>query len=118
MNTFSATCATVSTRVPGVEPNNFGRWAEQPAYAEPGRSVGAVADRFDFREDDSNYYEQPGDLFRLMTGEQQQALFDNTARAVKGARRETVEKHILHCGKADPAYGEGVRKACEAIGAL
>ncbi|MFD4643464.1 catalase [Lentzea sp. NPDC058436] len=104
--------------VPGVEPNNFGRWAEQPAYAEPSQGVGAVADRFDFREDDSNYYEQPGDLFRLMTGEQQQALFDNTARAIKGARRETVERHIAHCAKADPAYGEGVRKACEAVGAL
>lgn len=21
--------------VPGVEPNSFGQWAEQPAYAEP-----------------------------------------------------------------------------------
>lgn len=104
--------------VPGIEPNNFGRWAEQPAYAEPALAAGGVADRFDFREDDSNYYEQPGDLFRLMTGEQQQALFDNTARAIKGARKETVERHISHCVQADPAYGEGVRKACEAIGAL
>ena len=104
--------------VPGVQPNNFGRWAEQPAYAEPAQAVGATADRFDFREDDSNYYEQPGNLFRLMTGDQQQALFDNTARAIKGARRETVERHVSNCAKADPAYGEGVRKACEAIGAL
>ncbi|HEX7303057.1 catalase [Lentzea sp.] len=104
--------------VPGIQPNNFGRWAEQPAHAEPAQAVGAVADRFDFREDDDNYFEQPGNLFRLMTGEQQQALFENTARAIKGARRETVEKHVFHCGQADPAYGEGVRKACEAIGAL
>ena len=73
---------------------------------------------FDFRQDDDNYFEQPGDLFRLMTGEQQQRLFDNTARAIKGARRQTVEKHIANCGRADVAYGEGVRKACEALGAL
>ncbi|MCG8926397.1 catalase [Lentzea sp. CC55] len=104
--------------VPGVQPNNSGRWAEQPAYAEPAQAVGATADRFDFREDDSNYHEQPGNLFRLMTGDQQQALFDNTARAIKGARRETVERHVSNCAKVDPAYGEGVRKACEAIGAL
>ncbi|MGI5499086.1 catalase-related domain-containing protein [Lentzea sp. CA-135723] len=45
-------------------------------------------------------------------------MFDNTARAIKGARRETVERHIAHCAQADPAYGEGVRKACEANGAL
>jgi len=53
-----------------------------------------------------------------MTGEEQQRLFDNTARAIKGARPETVEKHIENCTQADPAYGEGVRKACEALGAL
>jgi catalase len=104
--------------VAGVEPNNFGRWAEQPAYADPAESIGATADHFDFREDDDNYFEQPGDLFRLMTGDEQQRLFENTARAIKGARHETVEKHIANCTQADPAYGEGVRKACEAFGAL
>ncbi|PRY39480.1 catalase [Umezawaea tangerina] len=104
--------------VPGVEPNSFGRWGEQPAFAEPAMAVGGTADRFDFREDDDNYFEQPGDLFRLMTQEQRQALFDNTARSIKGALAETVERHIAHCAKADPAYGAGVRKACEVIGAL
>jgi catalase len=53
-----------------------------------------------------------------MTGDEQQRLFDNTARAIKGARHQTVEAHIEHCTQADPAYGEGVRKACEALGAL
>jgi hypothetical protein len=43
---------------------------------------------------------------------------DNTARAIKGARVETVEMHITNCGKADPAYGAGVREACERLGAL
>jgi catalase len=104
--------------VAGVEPNNFGRWAEQPAYADPAESIGSTADHFNFREDDDNYFEQPGDLFRLMTGDEQQRLFDNTARAIKGARHETVETHIANCTQADPAYGEGVRKACEAFGAL
>jgi catalase len=104
--------------VPGVEPNNFGRWAEQPAFADPAQAVGGTADRFDFRQDDDNYFEQPGDLFRAMTEEQRQVLFDNTARSINGARKETVERHIANCGQADPAYGAGVRKACEAIGAL
>jgi len=56
--------------------------------------------------------------FIKMTGDEQQRLFDNTARAIKGARHETVETHIANCTQADPAYGEGVRKACEALGAL
>ncbi|MFF4903039.1 catalase [Streptomyces sp. NPDC001068] len=102
---------------PGIEPNSYGRWQEQPAYREPSQAVGAFADRFDFRTDDDNYFEQPGDLFRLMTPEQRQSLFENTARAINGACRPTVERHIHHCTQADPAYGEGVRKAIEALAA-
>jgi catalase len=104
--------------VPGVEPNNYGRWAEQPSYADPALPIGSSADRFDFREDDDDYFTQPGILFRLMTAAQQQELFDNTARAIKGARVETVEQHIANCTKADPAYGAGVREACQRLGAL
>ncbi len=101
--------------VPGIEPNSYGRWAEQPQYAEPGLAVGDYADRFNYREDDDNYYEQPGDLFRLMTPAQQQVLFENTARAIDGASDATVERHIGHCTKADPAYGAGVRQAIDAL---
>lgn len=53
-----------------------------------------------------------------MTGDEQQRLFENTARAIKGARTQTIERHIANCSHADPAYGEGVRTACEALGAL
>ncbi|RYE74812.1 MAG: catalase, partial [Myxococcales bacterium] len=100
---------------PGIQPNNFGGWPEQPEYSDPAQAVGATADRFNYREDDDNYFEQPGDLFRLMDADQQQALFDNTARAIDGASQTSIEKHIEHCTKADPAYGEGVRKAIEAL---
>lgn len=102
---------------PGIEPNSYGRWQEQPTYRDPAQAVGAVADRFNYREDDDNYFEQPGNLFRLMTAEQQQVLFENTARAINGASEQTVARHIANCTKADPAYGEGVRKAIEALAA-
>lgn len=102
-------------RVPGIEPNSYGRWQEQPAYAEPALGVGANADRFDYREDDDNYFQQPGDLFRLMDADEQQRLFANTARAINGASEATIERHISNCTQADPAYGEGVRKAIEAL---
>ncbi|MET7993463.1 catalase [Amycolatopsis sp. NPDC005232] len=104
--------------VPGVEPNNFGRWQEQPSYADPAQAVGSTADHFNFREDDDDYFTQPGNLFRLLSADEQQRLFENTARAIKGARKETVQRHIDNCAKADPAYGEGVQKACEVLGAL
>ncbi len=105
-------------RIPGIEPNSYGRWADQPGYAESAMPVGSAADHFDFRDDDQDYFTQPGDLFRLMKPAQRQALFDNTARAVSGALPATVERHIEHCAKADPDYGDSVRRACQAIGAI
>ncbi|WP_113716028.1 catalase [Arthrobacter dokdonensis] len=105
-------------RTPSIEPNSYSRWSQQSAYAEPAHAVGAVADRFNYREDDANYFEQPGILFReKMTEEQRQVLFENTARAIDGASQATIERHIYNCTQADPAYGEGVRKAIEALAA-
>jgi cation transport ATPase len=37
-----------------------------------------------------------------MTAEQQQVLFDNTARAMRGVPQEIQERGIGHCAKADP----------------
>jgi len=54
---------------------------------------------------------QPGLLFRLMTPEQKQTLFDNTARAMRDAPEEIKLRHIANCVKADPAYGVGVAMA-------
>ena len=98
------------------EPNSYGQWAEQPQFREPALAVGSTADRFDYRADDDNYFEQPGNLFRLMSPAQQQVLFENTARAIAGVPQEIQQRHIDHCTQADPAYGEGVAKAIAAIG--
>ena len=69
------------------------------------------AGHWDFREDDDNYFEQPGLLFNLMDEEQQQLLFENTARNMTGVEKHIQIRHIKHCYQADPAYGEGVAKA-------
>ena len=73
-------------------------------------TIQGAADHWNHREDD-DYYSQPGNLFRLMSKEQQQRLFDNTARSIGGATREIQLRHIANCHKADPAYAEGVAKA-------
>jgi catalase len=46
-----------------------------------------------------------------MTAQQQQLLFENTARAMGDSRMEVKQRHIANCAKADPAYGAGVAKA-------
>lgn len=42
---------------------------------------------------------------------QQQALFENTARAMGDAPIEIKRRHVANCTKCDPAYGAGVAKA-------
>jgi catalase len=93
------------------EPNSFGEWQEQPEFREPPLELHGAADNWDFREDDSDYYTQPGKLFRLMSKEQQQVLFENTARAMGDAPEFIKIRHIGNCMKADPAYGKGVADA-------
>ena len=46
-----------------------------------------------------------------MTSEQQQVLFENTARQIGGAERFIQERHISNCYKADPEYGKGIANA-------
>ena len=93
------------------EPNSNGAWKDQPDFSEPPLKLSGDADRWKYPCDDADYYEQPGKLFRVMTPEQQEALFGNTARAMHGVPREIQIRHIYNCSKADPAYGKGVADA-------
>ncbi|NLM29737.1 MAG: catalase [Methanomicrobiales archaeon] len=95
----------------GYDPNSFGEWQEQPEYREPLLELSGMAGAWNFREDDSDYYTQPGKLFRLMSPAQQQVLFENTARAMEGVPDFIKIRHIENCSKADPAYGKGVADA-------
>ncbi|MBV8472762.1 MAG: catalase [Hyphomicrobiales bacterium] len=96
---------------PHYYPNSKGAWIDHDkALAEPPLPVDGAVDHWDHRVDE-DHYEQPGNLFRKMTPAQQQVLFENTARAMDGARLEVKQRHIANCAKADPAYGAGVAKA-------
>jgi len=95
----------------GYEPNSYGEWQQQPDFKEPPLELQGAADHWNFREDDDDYYTQPGNLFRAMSPAQKQVLFDNTGRAMGDAPEEIKIRHIGNCYKADPAYGEGVAKA-------
>src|SRR6266851_2878073 len=91
-------------------PNSAGLWDNQPDFAEPPLALEGDAAHWDHRVDD-DHWEQPGNLFRKMTPAQQQVLFDNTARAIKGASQEVLERHVANCRRADLAYGRGVAEA-------
>ena len=93
------------------EPNSYGQWQEQPDFREPPLKITGDADRWNFREDDDDYFSQPRALFQLMDDQQKQALFDNTARALGDAPEFIKRRHIDNCMKCDPAYGAGVAEA-------
>lgn len=96
---------------PSYWPNSKGAWLGQgETPAEPPLRLEGAAAHWDHRVDD-DYYEQPGNLFRLMRPGQQQLLFENTARAMGDARDEVKQRHIDNCRRADPAYGAGVAAA-------
>jgi catalase len=95
----------------GYEPNSYGQWQEQPDFREPPLKLDGAADHWDFRKDDDDYYTQPGNLFRLMSAEQQKMLCENTGRAMGDAPKMIKLRHIANCLKADPAYGKGIADA-------
>ncbi len=96
---------------PSYWPNSKGAWIDhEPALAEPPLELDGPAAHWDHRVDE-DHFEQPGILFRNMTLEQQQLLFDNTARALGDARDVVKQRHIDNCTRADPAYGAGVAAA-------
>ncbi|PRY06175.1 catalase [Paraburkholderia sp. BL25I1N1] len=89
------------------EPNRFGDFAQDRSVAEPPLEAGAV-DRYDHRED-TDYYSQPAQLFRLFDDEERSRLFGNIARAIQGVPQEIVERTLAHFEQIDPAYAGGVR---------
>ncbi|WP_323706755.1 catalase [Mammaliicoccus sciuri] len=92
-------------------PNSYEAHQSQPEYKKPSLELEGELYEHDFREDDDNYYEQPGKLFRLQSPEQQQRIFQNTANEMQGTTDEVKHRHIHNCYKADPDYGKGVADA-------
>jgi catalase len=91
------------------EPNSFGGPVQDETVKEPPLKISGDADHYDHR-DGNDDYRQPGDLFRLMSKEEQERLMDNIRDAMQGVPEEIVRRQIDHFSKADPAYGAGVAK--------
>ncbi len=96
----------------GYEPNSYGEWQEQPEHREPPLEISGAATNWNFRDDDDDYFIQPGKLFNMMSDEQKKVLFENTARNMGDAPDMIRLRHIRNCYQADPAYGRGVAAAC------
>jgi len=96
------------------EPNSFSGPKEDHRFNEPPLRISGDADRYNHR-DGNDDYTQPGNLFRLMSKDQQRQLCSNIAEAMTGVPNYIVERQLAHFDKADPAYGNGVRAALKSI---
>lgn len=91
------------------EPNSFSGPAQDPSYAEPPLKISGDASRYDHRAGNDDYT-QAGNLFRLMTSDQQARLMDNIAEAMTGVPVEIQKRQVAHFHRADPRYGVGVAR--------
>jgi len=96
---------------PNYEPNSFGGPTEDHSYNDPPLKISGDADRYEQKRGVDDDYIQPGNLYRLMSPEQQKDLIDNIVGSLKKAPKEIQKKMIVHFHKADPAYGNGIAKA-------
>jgi len=96
---------------PNYEPNSFGGPTEDHSYNDPPLKISGDADRYEQKRGVDDDYIQPGNLYRLMSPEQQKELIDNIVGSLKKAPKEIQQKMIIHFRKADPAYGNGIAKA-------
>ena len=64
-------------------------------------------DRYDHRND-SDYYTQPGNLFRLMLAVAQQRLIGSIVGSLGNTSKRIQELQRKHFYKADPSYGTGM----------
>jgi len=98
---------------PNYEPNSFGGPIEDPAVKEPPLKISGNADHYDQIRGVDDDYIQPGDLFRLMSTEQQDYLIHAIAGSLKKVPKDIQERMLKHFYKADEMYGKGVEKALE-----
>ncbi|HEY8848035.1 MAG TPA: catalase [Thermoanaerobaculia bacterium] len=98
-----------SGSAPNYEPNSFQGPTQDPAYRERPRMVAGSVDRHNHRID-SDYYTQPGNLFRLMPRDARERLIGNIVTSMKSIPQRIQKLQIQHFFKADPAYGTGVAK--------
>lgn len=91
------------------EPNSFGGPKENPAFKEPPLKISGDANRYGQPIVDADFI-QPGNLFRLMSSEEQEHLISNIVGSLKNCPIEIQKRMLEHFTKADKKYGEGIAK--------
>ena len=92
------------------EPDSFGGPKADPTFREPPLKISGDADRYDQPRGVDDDFIQPGNLFRLMTTDEQGRLMDNIAGPLSTVSKEIQKRMVEHFTRADPAYGKGIKE--------
>jgi catalase len=84
-------------------------------HGDAGWQLEGTAGRYDTRATD-DHYTQAGNLFRLLSDEGKRNLIANIAGSLSQADAGIQDRQIGYFLKADPAYGQGVAEAIQALG--
>lgn len=91
------------------EPNSFGGPTENKKYNEPPLKLNGDAFNYDHRSD-TDYYSQPGDLFRLLPEDEQNRLMYNVVEAMDGVPDFIKLRATARFYQADERCGLGIAK--------
>lgn len=91
------------------EPNSFSGSVDNRSLIEPYLAAGD-AYNYDHRASDDDYYSQPGDLYRLLSPEEQDRLTSNAAESMQGVPVEIQKRAVMNFYKADKDCGSNIAK--------
>ncbi|MEJ2252325.1 MAG: catalase [Candidatus Lokiarchaeota archaeon] len=92
---------------PNYEPNSFGGPKEDPKFKEPPLKISGDADRYGQPREDIDFI-QPGNLYRLMSPEEQNRLIENLVNSLKVVPTFIQERMLKYFNKADKKWGKRV----------
>ena len=95
---------------PNYEPNIFGGPKEDHGFDEPPLKVSGDADRYEQKRGVDDDYVQPGNLYRLMPGDERKRLVDHLVGSLKNVPKEIQKKMVEHFRRADTEYGDGIAR--------
>ncbi len=96
---------------PVYEPNSYHGPVEDPRFHEPPLKISGDADKYEQKRGVDADYVQPGNLFRLMSDEQQKYLVNAMAGSLHNATPEIQERMLGHFTKADKKWAEMMKEA-------
>jgi catalase len=94
---------------PNYGPNSFGGPVADPSARISPFEASGVVGKYKYQHPNDDF-EQPGNLYRLMTPDQKARLVGNIVGSLGKARRDIQERQVVHFYRADPDYGIRVAK--------